>query len=71
MNNIEDNEEKETVLFEMLDDPIRVDRLSGYAEIKIRRTAGLYRYGLISVGTAALTAEPGIDYEPLSTELHF
>ena len=40
MNNIEDNEEKETVLFEMVDDQIRVDRLSGNAEIKIRRTAG-------------------------------
>jgi hypothetical protein len=69
--NIEDNEEKEKVQFEMVDEQIMVDRLSGYAEVKVRRTAGLYRYGLIRVGTAALTAEPGVDYEPLSTELRF
>jgi len=69
--NIEDNEEKEKVQFEMVDDHIRVDRLSGYAEIEVRRTAGIYRYGMISVGTAALTAEPSVDYEPLSTELRF
>ncbi|NLB33807.1 MAG: hypothetical protein GX818_08620, partial [Tissierellia bacterium] len=69
--NIQDNEEKETVQFEMVDDQIRVDILSGYAEVKVRRTAGIYRYGLIRVGTAALTAEPNVDYQPLSTELRF
>ena len=69
--NIQDNEEKEKVIFEMDDDQIRVDRLAGYAEVQVRRTAGLYRYGLISVGTAALTAEPGLDYEPLTQDLRF
>ncbi|MDD4046945.1 MAG: Calx-beta domain-containing protein, partial [Tissierellia bacterium] len=69
--NIEDNEEKEKVVFEMAEEQIIVDRLNGYVEVKVRRTAGLHRYGFIQLGTAALTAKPNIDYEPLSTQLNF
>lgn len=69
--NIEDNDEKEKVEFEMAEDQISVERLAGYAEVTVRRTAGLYRYGMIQVGTAALTAQPEVDYTPVATELRF
>ncbi|WHH60956.1 S-layer homology domain-containing protein [Petroclostridium sp. X23] len=69
--NIQDDEEKEKVEFEMAEDQISVKRSAGYAEVTVRRTAGLYRYGMIHVGTAALTAQPDEDYKPVSTQLRF
>lgn len=69
--NIQDNEVKEKVEFEIVEDKISVDRLTGFAEVTVRRTAGLFRYGMIQVGTAALTAQPEVDYEPVSTEIRF
>ncbi|MGD9567741.1 MAG: S-layer homology domain-containing protein [Sedimentibacter sp.] len=69
--NIEDNEEKENVEFEILEKEIFVDENSSYAEVTVKRTAGLYRYGFINVGTASLTAMPEIDYTPIITELKF
>ncbi len=69
--NIEDNEEKENVQFEMAEEEITADRIAGCAEVTVRRTAGLQRYGIIQVGTAALTAQPDIDYKPVTTELQF
>lgn len=69
--NIEDNEEKENVEFEILEKEIFVDENSGYAEVTVKRTAGLHRYGFINVGTASLTAMPEIDYTPIITELRF
>lgn len=69
--NIEDNEEKENVQFEMAEEQITADRVAGCAEITVRRTAGIQRYGIIQVGTAALTAQPDVDYKPVTTELQF
>ncbi|MEL7563542.1 MAG: S-layer homology domain-containing protein [Dehalobacterium sp.] len=69
--NIEDNEEKEKVEFEMVEDQISVDRNTGFAQVTVKRMAGLYRYGMINVGTAALTAKPNVDYEPAAVELRF
>lgn len=69
--NIKDNEELENVEFEIAEDKLSVNRSAGYAEVTVRRTKGLYRYGMISIGTAAITAEPNVDYEPVMTELRF
>ncbi|MEA4933860.1 MAG: S-layer homology domain-containing protein [Lawsonibacter sp.] len=69
--NIEDNEEKEALLFEMADSDITADPDTGYAEVTVKRTAGLYRYGSVYVGTAAVSAQPGVDYDPIVTELRF
>ncbi len=69
--NIEDNEEKELVRFEMGESEVRADPPTGYAEVTVKRTAGLYRYGSVSVSTAAVSAVPDVDYEPIVTELRF
>ncbi|HPT70352.1 MAG TPA: Calx-beta domain-containing protein, partial [Syntrophomonas sp.] len=69
--NIVDNEEKETVLFAMQDSEVESDPSTGYSVVTVKRIAGLYRYGLINVGTAALSAEPEVDYKPVMTELRF
>lgn len=69
--NIEDNEEKENVEFEIAEKVIFVDKNAEYAEVTVKRTKGLYRYGMINVGTAALTAQPDADYTPVMTELRF
>lgn len=69
--NIQDNEEEEKVEFEIAEKSVSVNRNSGYAEITVKKTAGLHRYGFINVGTAALTAQPEIDYTPIMMELRF
>ena len=73
--NIEDNNEKERIEFEIDEKQLSVSRSVGNgigkAVITVRRTSGLYRYGSIFVGTIAGTAKPDTDYEPVSTELRF
>ncbi len=69
--NIEDNEEKEKVRFAMELGDMRADPSLHYAEVVVKRTAGIYRYGSVSVSTAAVSAVPDIDYEPIVTELRF
>ncbi len=69
--NIKDNEKKEPLLFEMADSEITANPDEGYAEATVKRTAGLYRYGSVYVGTAAVSAKPGVDYNPGVTELRF
>ena len=69
--NIKDNEKKEPLLFEMADSEITVSPDEGYAEATVKRTSGLFRYGSVYVGTAAVSAKPGVDYDPGVTELRF
>lgn len=69
--NIKDNEKKEPLLFEIADSEITANSVEGYAEATVKRTSGLYRYGSVYVGTAAVSAKPGVDYDPSVTELRF
>ncbi len=69
--NIVDNDVKEPVIFELEKKQISVQRPADSVDVAVRRTSGINRYGSVTLGTVALSAEADIDYQPVLEELMF
>ncbi|MDF2924461.1 MAG: hypothetical protein K0R57_3375 [Paenibacillaceae bacterium] len=69
--NIVDNEDKEPLVFELEQKELSVTQAAYSVDVTVIRTSGFYRYGSISVGTSAVTAQPDTDYVPVLKELVF
>ena len=69
--NITDNDENEQVVFSLPDGAVTVFPEDGYAYINIERISGIEKFASVVVGTGAITAEPGKDYEAGSIEVIF
>ncbi len=69
--NISDNDENEQVVFSLPDGAITVLPEEGYAYINVERISGIEKFASVIIGTGAITAEPGKDYEAGSIEVIF
>ena len=69
--NIVDNEVFEDSIYEMEMDKLNVEAGIPQVSVKVKRTTGINTMAYVTVGTAGITAEPGIDYKPISKKLLF
>lgn len=69
--NITDNDENEPVIFSLPDGDISVYPEDRYAYVNVERISGIEKFASVIVGTGAITAKPGEDYESGSVEVVF
>lgn len=69
--NIKDNEEAEDNVFGVKDTNIVVEPNQDVAEVTIVRTKGVDQIAFVTVGTKAIDAVAGVDYEATNQELIF
>lgn len=69
--NILDNDEKEEAVFAMAAEHVTADRAEGEVKLTVKRTAGTEQMSVVTVGTSAVDARPGTDYESMTQELVF
>ncbi len=69
--NIKDNDEDEKTIFAMADSEITVDAAAETAKVIVKRVSGVEKIASVVVGTGAVSAQPGVDYEAVNTEVLF
>ena len=69
--NISDNDVNEVQRFEMAASAVNVNRADGKVDITVKRTAGIEKFGSVSVTTAELTAVHNVDYQVVTQDLVF
>ena len=69
--NIKDNEDSETNIYEMESDAVSVERGTESVALTVNKTSGTEKLSVLTVGTSALTAKAGTDYETVNTALVF
>ncbi len=69
--NIKDDEEAEENVYEMNTKKVSVRRGTDAVELTVNKTSGTEKMSVLTVGTSAVTAKEGVDYETVKTSLVF
>ncbi|MBR1444097.1 MAG: S-layer homology domain-containing protein, partial [Firmicutes bacterium] len=69
--NITDNDEDELQKFELAESDISVRRTEGKVDITVKRTAGIQKFGSVTIATAEITAVHDVDYAAIAQDVVF
>lgn len=69
--NVLDNDEAEQVVFALLEPEVSANRDAKSVRVTVERISGLEKFASVSIGTAGLSAKPGVDYISSEVELVF
>ena len=69
--NITDNDEAEPSVYAFEEKSVHAENGDTYVTATLVRSEGLEKYDIVTLGTSALTAVPGVDYPALEQEITF